>query len=125
MPMPTAIGSLASSHTDSSVLVFGGSSVEGHASSALALRRVTKCSYYGCKQLHKGVNLRRCTGCLVPYYCSKECQKRDWKAGHKHDCSDHKAAGYVLASGNLAWETVDGLRLPMHLTEGSAAAIML
>jgi hypothetical protein len=29
--------------------------------------------------------LRRCSRCLIPHYCSKECQKSDWKS-HKHNC---------------------------------------
>ena len=27
-----------------------------------------------------------CTECKAAYYCSRECQAADWKAGHKKDC---------------------------------------
>ncbi|KAJ7589707.1 hypothetical protein C8J56DRAFT_1164350 [Mycena floridula] len=27
-----------------------------------------------------------CQGCLSAFYCSRECQKADWKSGHKTDC---------------------------------------
>lgn len=29
----------------------------------------------------------RCGGCLKKWYCGKECQKTDWKASHKSECS--------------------------------------
>lgn len=29
-------------------------------------------------------NLKICTGCRSFYYCSKKCQKKDWKLHHKH-----------------------------------------
>lgn len=29
----------------------------------------------------------RCTGCEIAYYCSKTCQKRHWRAGHKDKCN--------------------------------------
>ena len=30
--------------------------------------------------------LRLCAGCKMARYCSKECQKKDWKGGHKKIC---------------------------------------
>ena len=30
--------------------------------------------------------LLRCTGCKVLSYCSRECQRRSWKDGHKEEC---------------------------------------
>ena len=38
-----------------------------------------------------GVSLKRCAGCETVYYCSPECQKKDWKEGdenrHKIQCA--------------------------------------
>ena len=31
--------------------------------------------------------LSACSGCKVALYCSRECQRRDWRAGHKHTCA--------------------------------------
>ncbi|KAL0578327.1 hypothetical protein V5O48_003674 [Marasmius crinis-equi] len=33
------------------------------------------------------VKYRRCFGCLTAMYCSRACQKFDWKAGHRQVCS--------------------------------------
>ncbi|KAJ7627386.1 hypothetical protein FB45DRAFT_1004844 [Roridomyces roridus] len=32
----------------------------------------------------------RCSGCQGFYYCSRECQKVDWKAGHRTFCHNHQ-----------------------------------
>ncbi|MDR3736462.1 MAG: zinc finger MYND domain-containing protein [Acidobacteriaceae bacterium] len=32
-----------------------------------------------------------CSACKKVYYCSKECQLKDWKAGHKAVCTKHAA----------------------------------
>ena len=38
-----------------------------------------------------GVPLKKCAGCETVYYCSPECQKKDWKEGgenmHKIQCA--------------------------------------
>ncbi|TBU58633.1 hypothetical protein BD310DRAFT_453939 [Dichomitus squalens] len=47
---------------------------------------------YACAKCGKweaagGPRWSRCSGCKARYYCSKECQKEDWKASlHKGDC---------------------------------------
>jgi TPR repeat protein len=35
-----------------------------------------------------GVELTRCAKCKTFFYCSKECQRKMWKAGHKKRCID-------------------------------------
>lgn len=30
--------------------------------------------------------MKRCSGCKIVHYCSKECQLKDWKNGHKELC---------------------------------------
>jgi hypothetical protein len=57
---------------------------QNHASEKDALKG---CHAKGCdrKPSDGGPKLQACRACLVPYYCSKECQKSDW-ASHKKDC---------------------------------------
>ncbi|BDA50001.1 hypothetical protein COCOBI_15-1290 [Coccomyxa sp. Obi] len=38
-------------------------------------------------------SLKRCAGCKSVGYCSKKCQVKDWKAGHKHECKQHSGPG--------------------------------
>ncbi len=34
----------------------------------------------------EGKHLKKCARCLLPRYCSEECQVEDWKNGHKDFC---------------------------------------
>ncbi|KAK0213676.1 hypothetical protein IW262DRAFT_1467007 [Armillaria fumosa] len=51
-------------------------------------RELTRCSYPACSHPDVGSKrtLRRCEGCRFEYYCSKECQKQDWRDGHNDVC---------------------------------------
>ena len=50
-----------------------------------------RCGGCGIWQSHTEVKLDRCSVCRLVYYCSKECQKQDWKA-HKQCCKREVAA---------------------------------
>lgn len=39
---------------------------------------------------HKAIN--RCKKCHLTYYCNQECQKADWRAGHRNVCSEIEKA---------------------------------
>ena len=41
----------------------------------------------GLLEMETGKKLLRCTRCKIALYCSKECQKADWKRGHRKGCS--------------------------------------
>ncbi|KAK2867969.1 hypothetical protein FQN49_003287 [Arthroderma sp. PD_2] len=44
------------------------------------------CSSCGGIGAGDGAKLLKCSGCKVAEYCSKECQKKDWRAKHKAAC---------------------------------------
>ncbi|KAJ6536966.1 hypothetical protein B0H19DRAFT_380169 [Mycena capillaripes] len=44
------------------------------------------CDNMECGQISLKAELRRCSTCLDLYYCSKQCQKVDWRAGHRDAC---------------------------------------
>ncbi|KAJ7058415.1 hypothetical protein C8F01DRAFT_1232634 [Mycena amicta] len=46
------------------------------------------CNYDLCGQLHAKKDMKRCTGCLVTIYCSRICQKHDWRSGHRSSCPE-------------------------------------
>ena len=56
------------------------------------LPRCTACAYYKCAiewtgtHASTGVELLTCTGCGIARYCSKECQRKDWRWEHKAEC---------------------------------------
>ena len=41
----------------------------------------------GCLKTFDPKNLNKCSKCKLVRYCSKECQRLDWKRNHKEDCS--------------------------------------
>lgn len=45
-----------------------------------------KCDYSDKKRCDVQGGLFRCTRCKLAYYCSSDCQNRQWKAGHKKAC---------------------------------------
>lgn len=54
-----------------------------------ASRALVECHF--CKQGIPTANGRRCSACRRAIYCSRECQKRDWReGGHKKACNSMK-----------------------------------
>ncbi|KAG1663883.1 hypothetical protein FOA52_014696 [Chlamydomonas sp. UWO 241] len=45
------------------------------------------------KRRSDGHKLFGCSGCKAVYYCSKECQNKSWRDGHKRDCKQAQAVG--------------------------------
>ncbi|KAJ7652388.1 hypothetical protein DFH06DRAFT_1206012, partial [Mycena polygramma] len=44
------------------------------------------CDNMECDHIRVKSDLRRCSVCLDLYYCSKQCQAADWRAGHRETC---------------------------------------
>eukprot|EP01084_Bolivina_argentea_P128814 227618_1 len=43
------------------------------------------CSNSFCKS-EMYFKLQVCSGCMTSWYCSRQCQKKDWKNGHNRQC---------------------------------------
>lgn len=43
-----------------------------------------------CKKPEGAIKYQFCSACKKVFYCSKECQKNDWKVGHKTECAKLK-----------------------------------
>eukprot|EP01084_Bolivina_argentea_P086769 156799_1 len=46
------------------------------------------CAWSKCCKMNSEINdsLKVCVGCKMTYYCSKKCQKKGWKYGHRNIC---------------------------------------
>jgi hypothetical protein len=58
----------------------------GHWGTSADLRQV--CGNSGCTQVESTINFKKCSSCKNVSYCSKDCQKKAWKNGHKQACND-------------------------------------
>ena len=56
-----------------------------------------KCSVEGCRE----IGTLHCKGCLIKFYCGKECQTRDWSQ-HKGGCKEIAAMNKKKAEDELA-----------------------
>ncbi|KAJ7614916.1 hypothetical protein FB45DRAFT_936420 [Roridomyces roridus] len=45
-----------------------------------------RCDNLECDQVTLNDAFRRCAGCSTIVYCSRECQRADWIAGHREEC---------------------------------------
>ncbi|KAJ7463360.1 hypothetical protein FB451DRAFT_1370793 [Mycena latifolia] len=49
------------------------------------------CDNMECDEVRLKDDFQRCASCQDLYYCSKQCQISDWKAGHRHVCKKFQA----------------------------------
>ena len=53
----------------------------------LLVMKLNKQHICDCNECNKVLStLNTCKGCRCVYYCSKKCQKKDWKANHRNTC---------------------------------------
>ncbi len=67
-----------------------------------------------CKKTRPDVNLKHCAKCSVTLYCSRECQKNDWKV-HKKICGKQKSAGQTGSGSSDTLSMSTGLSPPKGL----------
>ncbi len=56
------------------------------------LELYTECGYCQLPSSECSAGLKPCSRCLCRAYCSKDCQRKDWKQGHKECCSEEQGA---------------------------------
>jgi len=61
------------------------------------MTRTTICQECG-KHASDGMRLLKCSECKAVHYCSRECQRIDWKAGHKEECQKKSTVMKTLAT---------------------------
>jgi hypothetical protein len=78
----------AALHSSSEAGRAGKAAGGGTQSSTDANSALVKCAVCHRKPGDPGVpaTLKLCGGCKVTRYCSTECQRKDWKMGHKEFC---------------------------------------
>ena len=57
-----------------------------------AVERAFFCANCGRTNGTEGKELKKCAGCQLVFYCSRTCQKADWRAGHRETCAGREAA---------------------------------
>lgn len=73
--------------------------------------KASKCSACG-RQAGSEVSPQRCSGCKTPACCSTDCQRRDWKAGHKQSCKIISLGTAAQATASeYTGDIVKGVRL--------------
>ncbi|KAF7373735.1 MYND-type domain-containing protein [Mycena sanguinolenta] len=71
------------------------------------------CYSLQCGVIEKKIEFRRCAQCLYAYYCSKECQKQDWKhGGHRQACPSIR--DFRLRTQDLSPRNLSFMRAVLH-----------
>ncbi|KAF7320583.1 hypothetical protein HMN09_00142700 [Mycena chlorophos] len=59
------------------------------------------CDNLDCGQILDRHQFKRCGGCQATFYCSRACQKNDWKLGHREGCAEGKEQRTHLSAFSL------------------------
>lgn len=62
----------------------------------------------GCNVLHLRSAVKQCSLCNQAWYCTSECQAKDWSAGHKTECS-RKNEGKKKGKGHVSEDSGEDL----------------
>ncbi|KAJ7910792.1 hypothetical protein B0H13DRAFT_2011199 [Mycena leptocephala] len=69
------------------------------------------CDNVECGIIRAKKTLKRCTGCCQLFYCSRECQRQDWRRGHHQYCALYLCADIRLT---LTAREIAFLRAVLH-----------
>ena len=64
---------------------------------------------FECEDLER--KFSRCGGCKLPFYCSRKCQRADWKARHKHVCKNAAADAGGMADVSKMMQMLSDMSL--------------
>ncbi|XP_033760841.1 uncharacterized protein LOC117342732 [Pecten maximus] len=60
-------------------------------------------------------DLKRCSGCFQVYYCSRKCQKRNWKSQHRGICKEYQSTHVTTISRSESKKaTIDLSKLTLN-----------
>ncbi|KAJ9652709.1 hypothetical protein H2201_009203 [Coniosporium apollinis] len=62
---------------------------------------MAQCASCAKTKSNSGIDLKRCAKCQTTHYCSRECQKADWKK-HKRVCASNAASASSTSNGPYA-----------------------
>ena len=75
----------------------------------------SECDHCGLARRVDGSMLLKCSRCGLATYCSKECQKARWKAGHKAAC---RAPGEIKVGDRVRLSNVENVEQYVGFTNG-------
>lgn len=67
-------------------------------------RLKTRCA--GCEFIDEDGFEFRCSRCKSAYYCSRKCQKKHWRSGHKFDCVTQRSHGKYFQLTRKKYESI-------------------
>lgn len=65
---------------------------------------------------------KTCAGCHLLAYCSRECQREDWEARHRDECSDMHE-NYLCMAFSLSLATVSALTIDLLQGKSTPSAL--
>ena len=80
--------------TKSSAIDIAMRSYVGKCQTLKHILMMKECNWYQCQK--KNCKLKKCKRCVSVFYCSKLCQKKDWKTQHKFCCQKFKRRNMQL-----------------------------
>ncbi|KAJ7648785.1 hypothetical protein DFH06DRAFT_1423525 [Mycena polygramma] len=70
------------------------------------------CDNMECGSIREKTDFRRCSHCQGVYYCSSNCQERDWRSGHRDTCNSLRSS--KLRNSDISPRNVAFMRKLFH-----------
>ncbi|KAJ7616411.1 hypothetical protein FB45DRAFT_1105490 [Roridomyces roridus] len=79
------------------------------------------CGNIQCQRLDRKQNFKKCAKCQVVMYCSRECQRDDWNALHRDECSEMNSRQFSRAPRRPKTDSASVLVYSQWLAGGNHA----